>query len=79
MAIFTVDEHGVTAPSLDQALADIRAQFGDLFGEDLAGEAQTPQGQLAGVIALLEAIIGESLVVGYNTGKIDEALAAAGV
>jgi glutaredoxin len=24
-------------------------------------------------------VIGESLVVGYNTGKIDEALAAAGV
>ena len=69
MAIFTVDEHGVTAPSLDQALADIRAQFGDLFGEDLAGEAQTPQGQLAGVIAVLEAIIGESLV---EVGNIND-------
>ena len=69
MAIFTVDEHGVTAPSLETALADIRAQFGDLFGEDLAGEAQTPQGQLAGVIAVLEAIIGESLV---EVGNIND-------
>ena len=69
MAIFTVDEHGVTAPSLETALADIRSQFGDLFGEDLAGEAQTPQGQLAGVIAVLEAIIGESLV---EVGNIND-------
>ena len=62
MAIFTVDSTGVRAPSLEEALADVRHQMADIFGDDLANADQTPQGQLAGIIATLEVLIGELLV-----------------
>lgn len=62
MPIFTVDATGVHAPSLEDALADIRQQLADIFGDDLANADQTPQGQLAGIIAVLEAVVGEALV-----------------
>ena len=62
MPIFTVDDTGVHAPSLEQAQVDTRQQLADIFGDDLANADQTPQGQLAGIIAVLEAVIGEALV-----------------
>ena len=62
MPIFTVDSTGVRAPSLEEALADVRQQMADIFGDDLANADQTPQGQLAGIIATLETLIGEMLV-----------------
>ena len=55
MPIFTVDGEGVHAPSLETALITVRQQFADLFGEELANADQTPQGQLAGIIAVLQA------------------------
>ena len=39
-----------------------RQQLADIFGDDIANADQTPQGQLAGLIAVLEAVIGEALV-----------------
>ena len=74
MAIFTVDDTGVHVPSLETALADTRQQMADIFGDDLAGDAQTPQGQLAGIIAILEAAIGEALVQLGNATSVDDAV-----
>ena len=74
MAIFTVDDTGVHVPSLETALAATRQQMADIFGDDLAGDAQTPQGQLAGIIAILEAAIGEALVQLGNATSVDDAV-----
>ena len=62
MPIFTVDATGVHAPSLEEALAETRQEFQEIFGDDLANAAQTPQGQFAGVFAMAKAVIGEALV-----------------
>ena len=62
MPIFTVDATGVHAPSLDESLANKRQQMADIFGDDLSNADQTPQGQLAGIIALVEVVVGEALV-----------------
>ena len=74
MPIFTVDDNGVHVPSLEEALADIRQQLADIFGDDLANADQTPQGQLAGVIAILEAVIGEALVKLGAATSVDDAV-----
>ena len=70
----TVDDTGVHVPSLETALAATRQQMADIFGDDLAGDAQTPQGQLAGIIAILEAAIGEALVQLGNATSVDDAV-----
>ena len=62
MTLFRVDGTGVTVPSLEEAQASIRTIFQRLFGDDLALDPQTPQGQLAGAIAVLESLVGELLV-----------------
>ena len=74
MAIFEVNDTGVHVPSLETALAATRQQMADIFGDDLAGDAQTPQGQLAGIIAILEAAIGEALVQLGNATSVDDAV-----
>ena len=74
MPIFTVDGTGIDVPSLEDALADTRATFQQIFGDDLALEAQTPQGQLAGIIAVLESLIGEALVDLGNATNPDTAV-----
>ena len=74
MPIFTVDDTGVHAPSLETALADTRQQLADIFGDDLANADQTPQGQLAGIIAVLEAVIGEALVRLGNATSVNDAV-----
>ena len=56
------DGTGVHVPSLEEALADTRQEFSEIFGDDLADAAQTPQGQFAGVFAMAKAVIGEALV-----------------
>ena len=72
MAIFTVDENGISVPSLDDAKTDITATFQRLFGDDLALDAQTPQGQLVGIFATAYALIGEILVDLANTTDPDK-------
>ena len=62
MTLFRVDGTGVTVPSLEEAQASIRTIFQRLFGDDLALDPQTPQGQLTGAIAVLESLVGELLV-----------------
>ena len=57
-----------------QAQADTRQQFADIFGDDLANADQTPQGQLAGIIAVLEAVIGEALVRLGNATSVNDAV-----
>ena len=74
MPIFTVDGEGVHVPSLETALINVRQQFADIFGEDLANADQTPQGQLAGIIAVLQARIGEALVALSNATSVDDAV-----
>ena len=74
MPIFTVDDTGVHAPSLETAQADTRQQLADIFGDDLANADQTPQGQLAGIIAVLEAVIGEALVRLGNATSVNDAV-----
>ena len=74
MPIFTVDDTGVHAPSLETALADTRQQLADIFGDDIANADQTPQGQLAGLIAVLETFIGEALVRLGNATSVNDAV-----
>ena len=76
MPIFEVDGTGVTVPSLEEALAAVRQQMADIFGDDLADADQTPQGQLAGIIAVLEAVIGEALTDLSNATSADDAVGA---
>ena len=75
MAIFRVDENGITVPSLEEAREGITSTFQQLFGDDLALDAQTPQGQLVGAIAVLEVVIGEVLT---NLGNATDADLAVG-
>ena len=63
----TVDATGIHAESLPEATESTQAQLREIFGSDLSVAAQTPQAQLAGLIAILKAEIGES-VVGLATG-----------
>ena len=74
MAIFEVDATGVHVPSLEEAQANVLAQLSAIFGDDLARASQTPQAQLAGVIAILEAIVGEALVRLGNAQDPDKAV-----
>ena len=62
MTTFRVDGTGVHVPSLEEALAETRQEFSEIFGDDLTNAVQTPQGQLAGVFAMAKAVIGEALV-----------------
>ena len=63
-----MNENGVTVPSLETAFAHIRSELNDLFYEDLANKAQTPQGHLAGAIPVVEALIGVAL---FNLGNVN--------
>ena len=74
MPIFTVNDTGVHAPSLEAAQADTRQQLADIFGDDIANADQTPQGQLAGLIAVLEVVIGEALVRLGNATSVNDAV-----
>ena len=74
MAIFDVDETGVVAPSLDEALALFRQDFQRLFGDDLVLDAQTPQGQIVGILAIVAVLIGEALVKIGNGTDADNAV-----
>ena len=68
-----VDSTGVSASSLEEALAETEEQLRAIFGEDLALEAQTPQGQLAGLIAIIKAEVGEAVVATGNGTSVDHA------
>lgn len=57
-----VDDTGAYASGLAEALSETQQQLRDIFGDDLALDAQTPQGQIAGLIALLKAEVGEAIV-----------------
>ena len=62
MPIVEVTPTGATAMSLEEARADQAARFASIFGGDLALAAQTPQGQLAGLNAVLAVELGEAFV-----------------
>ena len=59
---------------LEASLAAIRQEMADLFGEDTATAVQTPQGQIAGILAVAEAIIGEALVKLGAATSVDDAV-----
>ena len=73
MATIEVTSTGVRAPSLEEALAQARRELQEIFGDDLAPEVQTPQGQLAGLLALLRAEVGEAVVRSGNAVSVDHA------
>ena len=71
--MISIDETGVTADSLEQNLQRIRAEFQKLFGADLSLSPQTPQAQIAGILALAETEIAEAIVEASNIGSVDHA------
>lgn len=76
MAI-TVNAQGVQASSLEEAQTETQADFRTIFGDELAQDPQTPQGQLAGLMALLEADVGEVAVRLGNAVSVDHAAGVA--
>ena len=51
-----------TLPLLKQLAQIALQQLATIFGDDISTADQTPQGQFAGIVALVETIIGEALV-----------------
>ena len=72
----TVDGTGVSAPSLDEAIADFNASIRAIFGQSLSLAPQTPQGQIATAIATVETMIGEAIVKVGNATSIERASGA---
>lgn len=54
-----VDASGVTVPTIDESIEDLLGQFAAIFGAEITTAAQTPQAQIAGLIAAAETEIGE--------------------
>ena len=71
--IVTVDGTGIQALSTADTLAEYRQRYQAAFGEDLAMEAETPQGQISGIDALALAQLGESLVQDGMANSVDHA------
>ena len=68
-----IDATGANASSLQQNLADVETRLKTLFGEDLALAPETPQGQIAGLLAELLTETGEAIVEDANASDLDHA------
>ena len=67
---------GVRASSLTEAQVETETQVRAIFGEDVALTPQTPQGQLASLLALVKAEVGEAVVSLASAVSIDHASAS---
>ena len=72
--ILRVDESGISALSLPAAQEEVERRLQGIFGADLTLSAQTPQGQLAGLIALLFTEVSEQVVSVGNGASLDSAV-----
>ena len=73
MAIVAVTPQGVAAYTLPDAQAEIDARLRRAFGQDLSLAPQTPQGQLAGLLAVLAVEVGEAVAAVANSLSVDHA------
>lgn len=73
MGFVTVDDTGVTAVSLDSAQTLVEQRLAQIFGPELDLAAQTPQGQMAGLMAVFGVEVGESTVALANQMTPDTA------
>ena len=74
--MITVDGTGVTAASLDGWIERLQELMRGALGDDLSLEAQTPQGQLIGVLSLMLVELGEAFVALAATTSVDHAVGA---
>ncbi len=72
----TLDSTGITTLDLSQHFAALQARFVESFGEDLATDSETPQGQIIGIFAETFAEIDEGLVQLVNAFGVDTAAGA---
>ena len=68
--IITVDEAGVETLSLTAIEIEVLARFREVFGADFAISAQTPQGQIAGILAVALSEVTEQIAHGGNGTSI---------
>ena len=68
-----IDGTGAKASSLAENLTEYENRLKERFGEDLALEPETPQGQVAGLVALALTEIGEAIVDDANASNLDHA------
>lgn len=68
-----IDATGAHTPSLDEALIDQLTRHRLIFGADLAIEAQTPTGQMAGIAAIGDVEASEALAELSNATNPDNA------
>ena len=71
--VVEVDGTGIRALSTADTLAEYRQRYQEAFGEDLAMEPETPQGQISGIDSLALAQMGESLVQEGMAASVDHA------
>ena len=69
-----IEASGTNASSLDETLAQLLEALRRALGADLSASPQTPQGQIAGIIASALAEIGEAFVSAENSSSVDHAL-----
>ena len=71
--MIVVDDKGVRASSLAANLQDVQARFRATFGEDLSLSPQTPQAQIAGILAFLLTEVGEAIVEDGMNSDVEHA------
>ena len=71
--MIVVDDKGVRASSLAENLQDVQARFRATFGEDLSLSPQTPQAQIAGILAFLLTQVGEAIVEDGMNSDVEHA------
>lgn len=70
MPAVTVTDEGVIAQSLAENLAELEGRLRTELGEDLVLDSETPQGQIAGILALALTEMGEAVVADSQHSSI---------
>ncbi len=74
--LITVTDEGVTTLSLTEAESYVRDLLARVYGQDISVAPQTPQGQLAGLIAVLAVEMSEAVAALANSWSVERASGA---
>lgn len=70
----SISPSGITIQTLPEIIDDITLEFKSIYGESINIDQNTPDGQLIGILAKLDADIQEQLVAIYNSFDPDAAV-----
>ena len=73
MPIAQINAQGIDTYTIAENQVSLATQMRALFGQELSSSVQTPQGQLVGLLALIQSEINESIVAVGNSMSVENA------